>query len=122
MMLTVEALFVEIHGLQRPDLERWISNAWVRPDGDPEHYLFREIDVARIRLIMELRENLEIEEQALPTVLSLHSKQPFHPRYGKDCWRNWTAASGGELVRTPTFYVYLSHSDFVMAPGSRRRV
>jgi chaperone modulatory protein CbpM len=71
MMITVEALFVEIHGLQRHDLERWISNAWVRPDGDPEHYLFREIDVARIRLIMELRENLEIEEPALPTVLSL---------------------------------------------------
>jgi chaperone modulatory protein CbpM len=71
MMLTVDALFVEIRGLRRPDLERWISNAWVRPDGDPEHYLFREIDVARIRLIMELRENLEIEEPALPTVLSL---------------------------------------------------
>jgi chaperone modulatory protein CbpM len=70
-MFTVEALFVEIHGLQRQDLERWISNAWVRPDGDPEHYLFRDIDVARIRLIMELRENLEIEEPALPTVLSL---------------------------------------------------
>jgi chaperone modulatory protein CbpM len=59
MMLTVDALFVEIRGLRRPDLERWISNAWVRPDGDPEHYLFREIDVARIRLIMELRENLD---------------------------------------------------------------
>ena len=71
MMLTVDALFVEIRGLRRPDLDRWISNAWVRPDGDPEHYLFREIDVARIRLIMELRENLEIEEPALPTVLSL---------------------------------------------------
>jgi chaperone modulatory protein CbpM len=71
MRLTVDALFVEIRGLQRPDLERWISNAWVRPDGDPGHYLFREIDVARIRLIMELREYLEIEEPALPTVLSL---------------------------------------------------
>jgi chaperone modulatory protein CbpM len=71
MMITVETLFVEIHGLQRQDLERWISNAWVRPDGEPGGYLFREIDVARIRLIMELREQLEIEEPALPTVLSL---------------------------------------------------
>ena len=30
MMLTVDALFVEIRGLRRPDLDRWISNAWVR--------------------------------------------------------------------------------------------
>ena len=71
MMITVETLFMEIRGLQRQDLERWISNAWVRPDGEPGRYLFREIDVARIRLIMELRESLEIEEPALPTVLSL---------------------------------------------------
>lgn len=71
MIFTVETLFVEIHGLQRPDLDRWITNAWVRPDGEPGHYLFREIDVARIRLIMELREHLEIEEPALPTVLLL---------------------------------------------------
>jgi chaperone modulatory protein CbpM len=71
MMITVETLFVEIRGLSRPDLDRWITNAWVRPDGEPGHYLFREIDVARIRLIMELREQLEIEELALPTVLSL---------------------------------------------------
>jgi chaperone modulatory protein CbpM len=71
MMITVETLFVEIRGLQRQDLDRWITNAWVRPDGEPGRYLFREIDVARIRLIMELREHLEIEEPALPTVLSL---------------------------------------------------
>ncbi len=71
MMITVDTLFVEIRGLQQQDLERWIRNQWVRPDGGPENYLFREIDVARIRLIMELRENLEIEEPALPTVLSL---------------------------------------------------
>jgi chaperone modulatory protein CbpM len=70
-MITVETLFVEVHGLQPPDLDRWISNAWVRPDGEPGRYLFREIDVARIRLIMELREQLEIDEPALPTVLSL---------------------------------------------------
>jgi chaperone modulatory protein CbpM len=70
-MMTVEALFVEIHELTRPDLERWIANEWVRPDGDPDHYLFRDIDVARIRLILDLREHLEISEPALPSVLQL---------------------------------------------------
>lgn len=70
-MITVETLFVEINGLQRDDLDRWISNAYIRPDGEPGHYLFREIDVARIKLIIDLRDNLEINEPALPTVLSL---------------------------------------------------
>jgi chaperone modulatory protein CbpM len=70
-MMTVETLFLELRDLQRPDLERWIANQWVRPDGGQEHYLFRDIDVARIRLILELREHLEITEPALPTVLQL---------------------------------------------------
>jgi chaperone modulatory protein CbpM len=70
-MMTVETLFVELHDLKRADLERWIANQWVRPDGGPENYLFRDIDVARIRLILELREHLEIAEPALPTVLQL---------------------------------------------------
>jgi chaperone modulatory protein CbpM len=70
-MITVETLFVQVGGLTRPDLERWIANQWVRPDGGPDDYRFREIDVARIRLILELREHLEIAEPALPTVLQL---------------------------------------------------
>lgn len=70
-MKTVEALFLEIGGLSQGDLERWIANEWVRPEGGPEHYLFREIDVARIRLILDLREHLEIAEPAMPTVLQL---------------------------------------------------
>jgi len=70
-MITLETVFIEISGLRRPDLERWIANEWVRPDGGPDNYLFRDIDVARIRLILELREHLEITEPALPTVLQL---------------------------------------------------
>lgn len=73
--MTVETLCIEIRELTRADLERWIANEWVRPDGgldgNPEHYLFRDIDVARIRLILDLREHLEISEPAIPTVLQL---------------------------------------------------
>lgn len=70
-MKTVETLFVEIGGLTRGDLERWIANEWVRPSGSPENYQFQDIDVARIRLILDLREHLEIAEPAMPTVLQL---------------------------------------------------
>ena len=70
-MITIETLCVEVRGVARDDVERWVGEAWVRPDGAPGAYLFRDIDVARVRLIVELRETLRLDEEALPVVLSL---------------------------------------------------
>ena len=70
-MISIEALVRQLSGLQRQDLERWVLNEWVRPDGYVGHYVFREIDVARVRLIQELRDEMKINEDALPVVLSL---------------------------------------------------
>ena len=70
-MMTIEIVIAQVPGLQRPDLERWISNEWVRPDGDDGHYDFCEIDVARARLIRDLRDDMEVNEAALPVVLAL---------------------------------------------------
>jgi chaperone modulatory protein CbpM len=60
-----------VTGLNPDDLRRWIDNAWVRPDGQPGQYRFHDIDVARLRLIVELRDDLGVDETALPVVLSL---------------------------------------------------
>jgi chaperone modulatory protein CbpM len=70
-MIGVDVVIARISGLKRQDLERWISNAWVRPDKSAGDYAFREIDVARARLILEMRDEIEINEDALPVVLSL---------------------------------------------------
>ncbi len=70
-MITIDLLITDIPGLRRQDLDRWIANDWVRPDGESGHPLFREIDVARIRLIRELRDEMDVNEDALPVVLSL---------------------------------------------------
>ena len=70
-MIGVEQVILECRGLSRAELEHWIANAWIRPEGTPGQYRFHEIDLARIRLIIELRETLEVNEAALPTVLSL---------------------------------------------------
>jgi chaperone modulatory protein CbpM len=70
-MITVEVLLTQLPGLPLQDLERWISNDWVRPDGGVGDYAFGEIDVARVRLIQELRDNLDVNEAALPVVLLL---------------------------------------------------
>ena len=70
-MITVEMLTHVVTGLKAEDLRRWIDNAWVRPDGQPGQYRFHDIDVARLRLMVELRDDLGVDEAALPVVLSL---------------------------------------------------
>ena len=72
-MITIEMIGRMVPGLEIADLERWIANRWIRPEGQPQGggYLFREVDVARVRLIAELRYDLHIEEETLPVVLSL---------------------------------------------------
>jgi chaperone modulatory protein CbpM len=70
-IITVDVLCVRFRALRRDDLDRWIGNAWVRPDGNPDHYVFRDIDVERVRLILELRDEMQVNEDALPVVLSL---------------------------------------------------
>ena len=70
-MISIEIVLTLVSGLQRPDLERWIVHRLVLPDSAAGIYVFREIDVARVRLIRELRDDLQVNEEALPIVLSL---------------------------------------------------
>ena len=70
-MISIEVLVTQLSGLQRQDLERWIANEWVRPERGAGQFVFREIDVARVRLIQELRDEMQVNEEALPVVLSL---------------------------------------------------
>src|ERR1700722_4179527 len=70
-MISIDVVVGQISGLRRQDLERWIANEWVRPDPQADGYAFREIDVARVRLILEMRDDMDVDEAALPVVLSL---------------------------------------------------
>lgn len=70
-MIGIETLVVQVRGLDRAALERWIDAALVRPEGEPGEWRFRDIDVARVRLIVELRQEMRVEEPTLPLVLSL---------------------------------------------------
>jgi chaperone modulatory protein CbpM len=70
-MISLTAMRLEITDLDEQELGRWIDAAFVRAEGQAGDWRFQEIDVARIRLIMDLRHDLEVEEQSLPVVLSL---------------------------------------------------
>lgn len=69
--VTIEVVIRSVPGLERQVLERWIAQEWVRPDRDDGTLLFHGIDVARVRLIHELSAELQVNEEALPVVLSL---------------------------------------------------
>jgi chaperone modulatory protein CbpM len=70
-MITIEVLCRAVPGLRPGEVEQWIGNSWLRAEGRPGQWRFHAIDVARVRLIRELRHDLEIDEDALPVVLSL---------------------------------------------------
>ncbi len=68
-MITVQALSRTV-GVAEAEITRWVELTWLRPDGSPGGWVFHEVDVARVRLIAELRE-LHMDEDAMPVVLSL---------------------------------------------------
>jgi chaperone modulatory protein CbpM len=57
--------------LGEPELTAWIERGWVRPEQTDAEPVFHDIDIARIRLIHDLRTMMRIEDETIPLVLSL---------------------------------------------------
>ena len=70
-MIGIELFTAQVPGLDRRDLERWILLDWVKPEMENGRYVFQAIDIARVRLIRELRDGMSLTEEALPVVLIL---------------------------------------------------
>jgi chaperone modulatory protein CbpM len=64
----VIALFGDLRALE---ITSWIERGWIEPDRAGEDWEFHEIDVARIRLIRDLRQGMDVGEEAIPIILSL---------------------------------------------------
>lgn len=70
-MIAFEAVLREVRGLEAAELEEWIEARWVLPERVASGYVFHEVDVARVHLIVELRHELLIEAETMPVVLDL---------------------------------------------------
>ncbi len=70
-MITLQTVCAAIPGLTEAELRRWLDQDWIRPDRHRGEPAFRDIDLARVRLIAELHLALEVEEPTVPLVLSL---------------------------------------------------
>lgn len=58
-------------GLESSTLRFWIERGWIAPTRSREGFGFREIDVARVRLIYEFSTDLGLDDNALDVILPL---------------------------------------------------
>ncbi|MFL5251973.1 MAG: chaperone modulator CbpM [Rhodopila sp.] len=65
---SVLALFPD---LRETEIVTWVERGWVRPAQQGDEWTFEEIDVARVRLVHDLRYTMAVAEETMPLVLSL---------------------------------------------------
>lgn len=70
MIFSLQQVVTEI-GISETDLRLWIEQRWVLPTKREDSFVFDDVDLARARLIRELRIDLMLNEEAIPVVLSL---------------------------------------------------
>ena len=70
-MWTEKEVLTLVSGIDRTELQVWIAQGWVRPAQGEKECVYGEIDVARLRLICELRHDLDVPEDMMPAILSM---------------------------------------------------
>jgi chaperone modulatory protein CbpM len=70
-MITENDLIELLDGLTRDELHRWIDFGWVQPDRSGETFVFAEIDCARVRLIRDVHDTMDVTDEVIPMILSL---------------------------------------------------
>jgi chaperone modulatory protein CbpM len=70
-MLSEQEVLRNVAGLRLETLRVWIDRGWLTPRRDREGYRFREIDIARVRLIREFSTDLDIGDDAMDVILPL---------------------------------------------------
>lgn len=70
MRRNLDQVLAEIE-ISRQELELWIEERWILPEREGDVLSFDEIDIARLRLIAELRRDFEVNDEAVPLVLHL---------------------------------------------------
>lgn len=71
MRLGEEQVVREVRTLSVTELRVWIDAGWVAPATGERGPVFDEVDVARVRLLCQLRDDVGLDEAAIPVVLSL---------------------------------------------------
>ncbi|AML52893.1 chaperone modulator CbpM [Falsihalocynthiibacter arcticus] len=70
-MMTEAEVLAKVQGLSVTRLRICVQEAWVAPATGQSGPLFDDLDLARLQLIADLNEDMEVNDEALPIILSL---------------------------------------------------
>jgi chaperone modulatory protein CbpM len=68
---TEEQVLASVERLSVRRLRTWVKRGWVRPQTGSGRWIYSEVDVARICLFCDLREDLSIDEDTLSMIVPL---------------------------------------------------
>lgn len=71
MTLTEKDIVDRVTGITRVRLKSWVARGWISPAQTETGRAFSELDVARCDLIRQMRDDLEIDSETVPALLSL---------------------------------------------------
>lgn len=71
MSLDERAVVARVNRVTLRELRLWVREGWVRPATGERGPVFDDLDVARVRLLCDLRQDMAVPTDALPVVLSL---------------------------------------------------
>lgn len=70
-MIGLDDLLQHFAGLERGEVMRWVENRWILPDESGGRWVFAEVDIARVELILQVRREFAVGDEAMPVVLGL---------------------------------------------------
>lgn len=71
MRLRERDVVAHVRRLQLQELRQWVSEGWICPTGSDDGPVFDELDLARIRLVCDLKKEMSVPTDAVPMILSL---------------------------------------------------
>ncbi len=71
MSFDEHTVVARVERLNLKELRFWVRQGWLRPAQSETGPIFDELDIARIRLLCDLRKEMSLSNEVLPVVLNL---------------------------------------------------
>ena len=71
MSLDERSVVARVRRVSLRELRLWVRQGWVRPALGDKGPVFDDLDVARVRLLCDLKKDMSLPGEAVPVVLSL---------------------------------------------------
>jgi chaperone modulatory protein CbpM len=69
-MIKIEEFLIRTR-LERRSLEAWVAAGWVVPPQTDPELMFSDVDLARVQLIRDLREDFGVNDEGVSVILHL---------------------------------------------------